>query len=82
MIRASDPETRAGRVDARHGVAKVIVPLESRANQLLQLLILENLEPFEVGERRCLLRRKRIRRAEVLWNRDRRPLIIWPNSAA
>ena len=65
LVRPRDPETRARLFHAEHRVAQIVVLLQCRADQILQLLVLEDLEPFEIGQRRGLARRQRIRRAKV-----------------
>ena len=65
LIRARDAQAGARLFHARHGVAQIVVLLQRRADQLLQLLVFENLEPFQVGEGSGLLRRQRLRRAET-----------------
>ena len=64
LIRARDSKAGARLFDARDGIAQIVVPLQRRANQLLQLFVLEDFEPFEVGDGSGLLRRQRRRARE------------------
>ena len=50
----SDPQVCPGLHDAQDRVAQVVVLRQRRANQVLQLVVLENLEPFEICERSAL----------------------------
>jgi len=45
-----DPKIRAGSADSRYSIADIVVFDERRANQLLELRILEKLKPFQVGK--------------------------------
>ena len=50
LIRSNDPQTGAGLFDPRYRVPQIVVLLQCRANQILQLLVFEDVEPFEIGD--------------------------------
>ena len=66
MIRACNSELRLRLQDARRRDAHVVILLERGANQLLQLLVLENFPPLLVSERcRRGIGRFRVRQATI-----------------
>jgi hypothetical protein len=50
-------------LNARNGSAQIVIVDERGPNQLLKLIILENLEPFQIRERAGIGRRSRIAEA-------------------
>ena len=76
LVGTRDSERGPSLFDAGDGVAQVVVPLQCVADQRLQLLVLEYLEPFQVGEGVGLSRRQRIRGAEALRRRQGGSLIV------
>ena len=74
LIRLGDAEISARRIDASHRIPKIVVLDEGGSNQLLELFVREDLEPFEISNRlpvRCHSSAKLVRdggwRAVVVW---------------
>ena len=64
LIGAGDPQVGAGLFDTRDGIAQIVIALQCRTNQLLEFFVLEDDEPFEVGNGSGLSRRQGRRRAK------------------
>ena len=55
LIRLGDAEIGARRIDSSDRIPKIVVLDEGGSNQLLELFVREDLEPFEISNRlpRC-----------------------------
>lgn len=51
LIGPRDAQIGARHLDSHHSIAKVVILDERRPDQFLKLLVLEDLEPFQVGQR-------------------------------
>ena len=49
LIRLCDAEIGARRVDPRNRIPEIVILRQRRADQFLELLVLENFEPFKLG---------------------------------
>jgi hypothetical protein len=76
---ASYTETRTSFFNSRHGIAQIEIPGQSAVDQILELLVVEDLEPFEIGERSGLRLGQRLRRPEIRRDRELRPLVVGPD---
>ena len=75
LIGPRNSQTGARVFHARHRVAKIVVLRQRRADQGLQLFVLEELKPFQIGDGGGFLRGERVRRAKLrgrraVWGAD------------
>jgi hypothetical protein len=84
LIRARDANLRSGSNDALDGKLQIVILLQRRADQVLQLRIVEHLPPWQIGEGRnlgfCLL--GFVGRTEGDRSLHKWPMIIWSDCAA
>ena len=83
LVRPRDPQIGARRIHPRHGLAQIVVLHERGSDQLLQLLVLEDLEPFQVRQRSEIGWRRGVAAAAKDVRRlDDRPAVFWADRAA
>src|SRR5262249_11558265 len=78
-LRAHDPDLRLGLEHSRGGDLEIVVLCQRRLDQIAESVVLEQLEPLEVPERRLLdgfAGEAERRRARL------RPLVVGPDEAA
>ena len=77
----SDAQIGARLLDACDGIAQIVVLDQRDADQFLELFVIEDLEPFQVGERGGLRLRERHGRAEIRGHGDLGPFVVGSNGA-